>query len=145
MKLLKYIITILMLSNFMYGDYIRDNVKETVYDTTTNIIWSDQNATNYSWIGAYDYCENLDINGSTDWHLPNLNQLFLLADRTKYNPSIDNVFINVQYTQTDGSYWSSTTNMQNQNQAFSVNFYDGRSERKDKTQTAYVRCFREWN
>jgi hypothetical protein len=148
MKILQYIFIVVFAISFANADYIGDAKNLRVYDTSADIVWTDNNAidenniTKFTWIGAYAYCENLDLNGSTDWHLPNINQLFSLSDKTRYNPAIDNtVFKNIK---TDKAYWSSTVNMQNQNYALAVDFYDGKIVSENKTTLLYVRCFRNW-
>lgn len=45
------------------------------------------------------------VGGFTDWRLPSVEELFLLADRTKYNPAIDKDF----FPDCESNwYWSST-------------------------------------
>lgn len=138
MKMLKFIFVGLCLTSFLSADYIED-VNSTVYDTSTSTIWLDDTNTNRIWIEAYSYCEDLNLSGVDDWHLPSFNQLFILANRSKSNPAISSKFQNVK----SEPYWSSTTNMQDESQAWIVNFNDGSNERIDKTQTHYVRCFRK--
>jgi len=38
---------------------------------------------------AEKHVAKLDLGGFTDWRLPTVEELFLLADRTKYGPAID--------------------------------------------------------
>ncbi len=147
MKILQYIFVIVFAISFANADYIGDK-NSSVYDTSADIVWTDNNATDesnattFTWIAAYTYCENLDLNGSTDWHLPNINQLFTLSDKTRYNPAIDiTVFNNIK---TDKAYWSSTTNMQNTNDALAVDFHDGKVVSVNKSTQLYLRCFRNW-
>ena len=69
--------------------------------------------------------------GSTDWRLPNRNELVSLVHNDYYGPAVPNTagtgqwsacdpFNNVNYR-----YWSSTTYAYDIAIAYSVNFYDG--------------------
>ncbi len=125
------------------ADYIRDNDKNIIYDSSTKVIWSDNNDSKLIWSDALQYCDDLNISGLDDWYLPNFNQLFNLVDRTKYNPSIDDKF---QHIQKD-IYWSSTTTLKDDNgTVLTINFTDGQSDNEeDKNVTHYVRCIKGWD
>ena len=56
------------------------------------------------WQNAIDYCENLSLDGKSDWGLPNVNELVSLVDDKTYL-TIDAIFQNT----TGSYYWSSTT------------------------------------
>jgi len=120
-----------------------------VRDNKTGLFWQDdysdnnKQITQLDWMGAINYCEELTLGGYTDWRLPNFNELFFIADRTKYNPTIDNTI----FTQTSSSnYWTSTTIDRKKNYAWSVNFYYGYGGNGDswqlKSQSNYIRCVR---
>ncbi|MEA2028484.1 MAG: DUF1566 domain-containing protein, partial [Campylobacterota bacterium] len=87
---------------------------------------------------AINYCETLSLDGYSDWRLPNFNELYLLVDRSKNSPAINDAFAN----KPQGHYWSSTTVSWEVNNAWVINFQYGNPETKDKTQVAYVRCVR---
>ncbi len=122
------------------GVYVRDDIKEVVTDTSTNLIWQDNNDTKSikkSWTDAINYCEDLTLSGYTNWYLPNINELYLLTDKNTNNPSISNVFQNT----INQTYWTSTTMRAWLDEAWSVNFYaatDGGNE--NKTNLLYLRC-----
>lgn len=127
------------------ADYIRDNTKEIVLDTTTNLIWQDSDETvsdgnKKSWADAITYCEALTLGSYSDWRLPNLNELYMLSDKTAYQPSIDSEFTN----SASEKYWSSTTVATNTDAAWSVDFeYGNDYEGGNKTSDSYsVRCVR---
>jgi len=132
---------IFIVCSLLQADYIRDDSKNIVYDSSLKIVWSDDANISKNWVEAYTYCQDLDFAGSTDWHLPNFNQLFTLSNKEKYNPAIDDKFKNTK----NNIYWSSTTDMQDTTKAFGVHFTDGSSERIDKGEEKYVRCFKGWN
>ncbi len=124
------------------GRFVRDDVKEVVTDTKTNLMWqdnSDAKTLKKNWEDAIDYCEDLNFGGYDDWHLPNYNELYSLADRSRYNPSIDPAFKNV----VSGGYWSSATGASNTSGAWLVNFGNGGGSWGGKSGTYYVRCVRD--
>ncbi len=53
------------------------NENDTYYDESTGLMWI-ENAEKKNWADSLDYCENLDSEGYTDWHLPNINELYTL-------------------------------------------------------------------
>ena len=83
---------------------LTDN-NETVTDHKTGLIWqrADDGQTR-NWEEANQYCKDLALGGYADWQLPTIEELFPLADRSKFNPAIDPVF-----DSRSGDYWSSST------------------------------------
>lgn len=143
--MVKSILSLLLLITVSNADYIRDNTKEIVLDTSTYLVWQDSAATigdsnKKSWSDSISYCESLVLGGSSDWRLPNLNELYMLVDKTNHTPAIDSEFENV----VNEYYWSSTTVATNVNAAWSIDFKFGNDyEGGDKTSDAYsVRCVR---
>jgi len=131
-----------LLASTLQAAYIRDNAKEIVLDTTTKMVWQDNNATTsslYTWSAALTQCDTLSLGGFSDWRLPNKNELLLLVDKTKINPAIAAVFVNVNYS---SYYWSSTTYAGGTSYAWYVDFYYGSDDFDVKTNSYYVRCVR---
>jgi hypothetical protein len=138
---MKVILLIMIGISLLQADYIRDDDKEVVLDTTTNLMWQDDadvKTITKNWTDAIDYCEASAFGGFSDWRLPSFNELYLLADRSVYNPAISPVFTNV----VSSSYWSSTTDASSTTYAWRVNFYYGYDNARVKTNTFYVRCVR---
>lgn len=122
--------------------FIRDENKEVVLDTKTNLVWQDDINTStqsLSWSEAISYCEGLSLGGYSDWHLPSFNQLYFLANRAKFNPALESGF---SYVSTD-FYWSSTTYDNNSVNAWNVSFKDGLDDFLGKSNSNYVRCVRK--
>ena len=63
-----------------------------VLDTTTGLIWSVNEFKEMPWKKAIEWVKKLKACGSTDWRLPTVEELFLLADRSKHNSAIDKAF-----------------------------------------------------
>ncbi|MCF6331458.1 MAG: DUF1566 domain-containing protein [Sulfurimonas sp.] len=138
---MKIILLIMIGLSLLQADYIRDDTKNIVLNTTTNLIWQDDadaNTITNNWIDAINYCEALALGGFSDWRLPNYNELYLLADKSIYNPAISSVFQNI----TSSFYWSSTTRVTNISNAWIIYFYYGRGNADDKAINYYVRCVR---
>ena len=138
---MKTILLIMIGLSVLNAEYIRDNANEVVLDTTTNLIWQDDadaKTLTKSWVDAIGYCEALTLGGKSDWRLPNFNELYALADRSKVNPAISDRFVNVA----SSFYWSSTTYVSYSDYAWSVRFYNGVGDGSNKTGSYYVRCVR---
>ena len=124
------------------ADFVRDDSKEVVNDTTTCLMWQDDNASKTvkkTWQEAIDYCEDLNFAGHEDWRLPNYNELYSIGDRSKFNPAIKDAFENVS----SSYYWSSTTYVVSTNSAWYVVFNYGYGYADYKGNGYYVRCVRD--
>ena len=136
---MKIIILIMLGLSLLQADYLRDNTKELVLDTTTNLIWQDDNDTKTltkNWEDALIYCEAKSLGGFSDWRLANKNELETLINRSS-SPMFSVVFQN-----NSGSYyWSSTTSAATTTSAWKVSF-SGYGDVNAKTGTAYVLCVR---
>jgi hypothetical protein len=135
--------SLLMLTASASADFSRDG-DGVVTDSVTGLQWQDNysdngdNIKSAKWTDAIAYCEALSLGGDDDWRLPNFNELYYLADRSKRNPAIDPTF---QHT-ASGYYWSSTTVVGYEGSAWGVYFYDGYDYWGDKDSSYYVRCVR---
>lgn len=69
------------------------------------------------WPDAVSFCENLDINGISDWYLPNLDELIEIRSLLYLKLDVDNF--------EDDYYWSSSTVETDQNEAYGVFFLNG--------------------
>ena len=80
---------------------------DIVVDCTTGLSWSRGNIGTelLTWSKAADACRALDLGGFKDWRLPTVEELFLLADRTRHSPAIDTTFF--PDCKSDW-YWTST-------------------------------------
>ena len=149
----KSILSLLLLINLANADYIRDDDRGIVIDTTTSLMWQDEPYTSAEvtafdnntesgkvlyWTTAISYCENLTYGTYSDWYLPNYNELKSIVDRNNYNPSLNSIFTN----SVSSVYWSSTSVAYDASYAWVVYFDDGGDYAGDKTRTGYVRCVR---
>lgn len=117
-----------------------------VFDRATGLCWAaDGNEagcnsdTVIAWVDAIDYALALDFAGFTDWRLPNINELFSIADFGVRSPSIlEPPFSNTN----DGSYWSSTTLVGTDTMAFRIVFSNCLVSVINKTSSVRIRCVR---
>jgi len=138
----RFLLIVITFNIFLYADFSRDSSKEIVTDNTTNLQWQDDSSatsTKKNWKEAIEYCENLTLGNYNDWRLPNFNELYYLADRSKNNPAIDSIFNYVA----SNYYWSSTTLLSDKGNAWIVKFSDGSDGWDDKINDIYnIRCVR---
>lgn len=143
----KIILITLALSAFLWADFTRDDVNNTVTDNTTKLMWQDDNngtvGAGMDWESAISHCEALTLGGYADWRLPNFNELYSIADRSTSNPAIDVIFQNVESTSNLDYYWSSTSIVSDLSTAWEVSFFGGWSNvGANKVDLNFVRCVR---
>lgn len=127
---------------------IKSNV---VNDIETNLMWQDLENTEIEydafianeeagkvlkWNSAVSYCENLILNGYSDWYLPLENELKSIVDISN-SPTIKSIF---NYS-VKKPYWSSKE--MNSEVSYGVSFYDGVTHDYYKTNSCYTRCVRK--
>jgi hypothetical protein len=137
----KSILSLLLLVSLASGDLIRDNILNVVIDTSTKLMWQDNNETNITtktWAEANIYCEDLNLSSKINWRLPNQKELLTIGDKTINTPAIYKEFI---YTKTT-RYWSSSTQKSSGSKAWFVNFDDASSWLEPKDTEYDVRCVR---
>lgn len=78
---------------------------EAVLDTASGLMWSVKEPKAMPWKKAFERVKTVKAGGYKDWRLPTVEELFLLADRTKTGPAIDVAFF--PDCKSDW-YWTST-------------------------------------
>jgi Protein of unknown function (DUF1566) len=124
------------------GAKLGDDAAEwvAVLDNTTQLIWTVEETKRLTWKKAKAAVEKFDIAGFTDWRLPTVEELFLLADRTKHSPAIDTAFF--PDCKSDW-YWTSTPAAYSPGvYAWLVGFYDGLSYWFNQDNDVFVRAVR---
>ena len=142
--LVTILFSLIMLSVLSHAEFSKKG--NIVIDSITKLQWQDDTISSIIlWEAAITYCENLSLDGYSNWRLPNIKELFSLIDDSKTNPAIDSIF---EHTATLNSYWSSTTTSifkggaNIYNLAQTVNFKDGIQYYDAKRDLHYVRCVR---
>ncbi len=105
----------------------------------TKLSWQKSEPGKMTWRVATDYCQDLSLNGRTDWRLPNVDELLTILDRSKKNPAADkSMFPDIH----SSGYWSSATHASNIGNAWYVYFGGGDVYNIYKSASIYVRCVR---
>jgi len=115
-----------------------------IVDNKTKLEWQNEavNKTETkSWEDAIAYCENLNLDGKTDWRLPNINELKSLVD---YSKSIPTIVLNLEATTESDRYWTSTINPKDTETVYLVDFSAGNSLSRVTTDSYYTRCVRDY-
>ncbi len=130
-----------------------DNGDGTVTDNVSNLRWqkcsygqtNDATCTgtagNINWQGALQYCDALSLGtfgNSSNWRLPNANELNSLMDRSAVSPAIKTA--SFPNTAAAGDYWSSSTYKLTLANAFYIGFSSGTMSDTNKTNTWKARC-----
>ena len=113
-----------------------------VLDQAAGLMWSTNNVGKgeLKHAAAEKAVAALDLAGAQDWRLPAVEELFLLADRTRYNPAIDTAFF--PSCKSDW-YWSSSPDASAPAVfAWLVYFGGGHAAYISRDCTAFVRAVR---
>jgi hypothetical protein len=119
-----------------------------VLDKETGLVWeqSPANAT-YVWTSAIDHCITLESGGRKGWHLPTVEQLASLVDKSNSNPVLPTGHPFDMDCASGGCvqsvyYWSATTSAYSPTSAWNVYFPNGNVTYYDKTTRTYAWCVR---
>ena len=84
-------------------DYVRSG--NSVTDNVTGLMWQDDNSIpNLTYSQATSYCANLNLDGHTDWRLPESEEMLGLIDFSQDTNYIDTAFVNTS----SSYYWTNT-------------------------------------
>jgi len=115
---------------------------DTVVDSTTGLEWQRQDdATKRTWQESLAYCAALSLDGESNWHLPNVEELFGLVEfdvGSVYATAIDRAFP----TAKADLYWTGSQNEGVPTLSWSVNFNAGVVDGVTVSGYAYARCVR---
>jgi hypothetical protein len=103
-----------------------DNGDGTVTDHLLRVMWTKDtlSAANVTQYDAEKICADCRVGGHEDWRLPDVEELFLLADRSRREPAIDTA--SFPDTHSDW-YWTRTIAAGAPRAAWLVYFYGGYS------------------
>ena len=128
----------------------RDATQQVVVDKDNGLMWQDapENAlTKRDWAASIQHCEATTFAGFDDWRLPNTNELLYVLPNNVFQHQSELVFPPDAYWDYKASfrqpYWSSTTNYQEDTQAWAIESLSFNSERFSKFDQYYVRCVRD--
>lgn len=111
-----------------------------VLDTRTNLMWAVEILPRRPFKEALEAPKSLATAGFKDWRLPTVEELFCLADRTRYEPAIDTDF----FPETPSSwFWTSTIDASSPSGcAWVVSFLSGDSDWDGQSGEGFVRAVR---
>ena len=110
-----------------------------VRDNNSGLIWATKSIKVSSHAEAEKAAAALDLMGHKGWRLPTVEELFLLADRTRRSPAIDTDFF--PDTKNDW-YWSSSPYAGSSGYAWGVGFLDGDGYFRNRGNDGFVRAVR---
>ena len=113
--------------------------EETVTDPLTGYQWQRANSALMDWPTAITTCEELELAGFDDWHLPSYKDLYTLVDLSRSEPAIDtDAFPDVPTEPT----WTSTPVARLGNAAYTVLWSLGFGGVRITNTQARARCVR---
>ena len=125
----------------VYGTELNEGISTSTTngvtkDTNTKLYWANTYASYLTWEKAFEYCDNLEYGGYSDWRVPNINELSSLINHAKYNPASDFAGMPSE------TFWSSTTSVSANTEALIVYFRYGSVYGSNKIYNLNVRCVR---
>jgi hypothetical protein len=110
----------------------------TWIDPETDLEWQFASPGEMTWYEAMEYASTLSLDGKEDWRLPSARELETFLDRSRYRP-----VMRAEIPFRDhSSYWSSTTFLENTNNAWIVMFDGAYVLSYYKSNAYHVRCVR---
>ncbi|MCA1743271.1 MAG: DUF1566 domain-containing protein [Desulfonatronovibrio sp.] len=127
-------LTGLVMSGEAQAQRFVDNGNGTVTDTQTGLMWTkDANPMGpMDWYNAMVRCGSFSISGIGGWRLPSKNELLALSDAMQGGHPFTG------FGQLPYYYWSSTTDANDADSAWSVDMSYGDNWTANKTDTLYV-------
>lgn len=112
-------------------------------DEATGLIWQDNQAipTEMDYPKALQYCQNLTLDGFSDWRLPKIKELATIADLTRSRPALKKGF-DMRLSE---RFWSATPDAANPKNGWVLSFAYGEIESYPKRREYHVRCVRGGN
>ena len=116
--------------------------KSTV--TIDGLMYQNQPVTKrYTWEKAKKYCQDLTLDGYSDWRLPNRKELNAIRTKNKIQGQKEKYYIRKEFVQNLRSYawfWTSTT--KDSSSVWFVLFYRGHDDWNFKSNNFYALCVR---
>ena len=155
---MRLIFLCLIIGNILNAKFIRDDANNIVLDTSTQLIWQDNGnvVEDYktktvdgksNWSATFQFCNNLDLAGITNWRVPNINELRTIINYNTTRPAKYPTFQKWGSIKNGSElyYTSSTTRMDDSREFWRVNFYTGfidtqKKNNDDNNAALYLRC-----
>lgn len=119
---------------------------DVVIDRATGLMWAADgneagcmNGNTASWSVVIVYPDDFIFAEFRDWRVPNVNELASIIDYSHYQtPWYETLFPNTK----DAKYWTATSGGYLGTNGWIVDFFDGTTYLKTKSDTWYLRCVR---
>jgi len=112
-------------------------------DDKTGLIWQDNSEVgekDLSHDEALRYCQDLKVDGFSDWRLPTLKEAYTIVNLKTNRPALKNGF----EVHDDGRYWTATLFAKDpKKDAWYISMSYGESEPYKKSRIYHVRCVRD--
>ncbi len=116
---------------------------EAVLDRKTGLVWEKSPNTSFAnWSGAQQRCDSLALGNHRDWRLPTIQELASLVDRSVPSPG-PTLPAGHPFGVKPSFYWSATTDISNNDNAWGVGFDIGDVGSGGKNAIDYVWCVRD--
>jgi hypothetical protein len=111
-----------------------------IIDNATSLQWQNNNSktSKKDWIDSLTYCMDSTAGGYTDWELPSIQQLSILANFGPSSPALDTEFKSLG----EDSYYSHNTYKANFKKAWVISMVDGSLGYSEKVKRRSVVCVR---
>ena len=119
----------------------RDNAKEIVIDADSKLVWQDDTeakSIKKGLVDAKNYCYKLTLATYTNWRLPSIEELEMIADITHSNPAINKEFKNIK----SDFYISASPRLSDIDTILYMDFSNGHKYEASRRGRGYVRCVR---
>jgi hypothetical protein len=116
-----------------------------VMDNNTHKEWQNSDEVGmvyFTWSNAITYCQDLILDGKSDWRVPDINEIYYIVDRN--HTYINNYYIEFKSHESVRSYWGINTYQPNSVNSWIIYFNSGGDsfiEPKDRFSS--VRCIRD--
>ncbi|WP_139786637.1 DUF1566 domain-containing protein, partial [Desulfamplus magnetovallimortis] len=121
-------------------EYLVVKSENIIEDRQRELEWQrEDDAVTRTWEASCKYCEDLVLDGYSDWRIPDVEELSTIIDYTRVLPSIP---ANIFDTVTTGVYWSGSAYAYETYVGWIVSFFDGNLSYYRKNAFYYVRCVR---
>lgn len=140
--------------NLFYSRCVRDDEKiefheenrferegDVLYDKLTKLYWQDDKAakeTIGNFTEAKEYCSNLELDGYTDWRVPEIYELVSILNYDRVNPYTFKDFKNIQ----SDWYWANQMTKHEEGSAWLMEFNLGIPNWDRAEHRRFIRCLR---
>ncbi|MDH5465270.1 MAG: Ig-like domain-containing protein, partial [Thiovulaceae bacterium] len=118
-------------------EYEKDLKGKVIKDMITLTTWyPEKKPQARTYEEAKEFCEDLEVENVSNWHLPKIEELVLLTDKGHIAPAIDPIFDAMR----NDYYWSKSLYKERDNNRWVLNFDQGEDYYRHEAKTAFTLC-----